>query len=357
MVFSLYLVVAISCLSPGNTVSTTMVDTLTAIGPVVISDTVSNDSDDPAIWINKSNPAESLVIGTDKGGDDGDGGLHVFSLQGKEIMEKRVSGLKRPNNVDVAYGFVLSGQPVDIAVCTERGTNSIRVFTLPGMRPVDHGGIPVFEEESLRAPMGIALYTSPEKKIYAIVGRKNGVNGSYLWQYELKDDGRGNVTGTVVRAFGAYSGKKEIESIAVDNELGYVYYSDEGVGVRKYHAHPDRPDKELSLFATEGFTEDHEGISIYKTGKASGYIIVSDQGADKFHIFTREGSRISPHDHQLLRIVKVSAHQSDGSEVTSFPLPGFPEGLFVAMSDDKTFHFYDWGSMIGREQMVLDSGR
>ncbi len=48
------------------------------------------------------------------------------------------------------------------------------------------------------------------------------------------------VKGTLVRKFGLFSGKKEIESIAVDDALGYVYYSDEGYGVRKYYADPSK---------------------------------------------------------------------------------------------------------------------
>ena len=32
----------------------------------------------------------------------------------------------------------------------------------------------------------------------------------------------------------------------------------------------------------------------------------------------------------------------DGSEVTAEALPGFPGGLFVAMSTDRTFHYYAW---------------
>ena len=48
--------------------------------------------------------------------------------------------------------------------------------------------------------------------------------------YRLTDAGNGTVGATRVRAFGAYSGKKEIEAIAVDQQLGFVYYSDETVG-------------------------------------------------------------------------------------------------------------------------------
>lgn len=89
---------------------------------------------------------------------------------------------------------------------------------------------------------------------------------------------------TLVRKFGTWSGKKEIESVAVDDELGFIYYSDEGVGVRKYAADPE------------------------------------------------------------LRVVKVAAHFSAGSDV---PLNAqFPHGMFVAMSDNKTFQYYRWEDML-----------
>ena len=39
----------------------------------------------------------------------------------------------------------------------------------------------------------------------------------------------------------------------------------------------------------------------------------------------------------------MAAQDSDGSDVVAVTLgPQFPGGLFVAMSDDRTFHFYDW---------------
>ncbi|WP_018628148.1 hypothetical protein [Niabella aurantiaca] len=34
----------------------------------------------------------------------------------------------------------------------------------------------------------------------------------------------GNITATLVRKFGKYNGRKEIESIVVDNELGVVWW-------------------------------------------------------------------------------------------------------------------------------------
>lgn len=324
------------------------------IKPAFITEKVSADSDDPAIWVNKADPAKSLVIGTDK---DANGGLYVFDLEGKIIASKVVHNLQRPNNVDLAYGLMLGGKPTDIAITTERITHKLRIFSLPDMKPVDNGGIPVFEGETgfeYRDLMGIAIYTAPDQKMYAIVGRKNGPkNGGYLWQYLLGDDGTGHVKATLVRKFGEYSGKKEIESIAVDNELGYVYYSDEQTGVRQYYADPAKGNKQLTIFGTTGFIADHEGISIYKLTDSTGYIQVSDQGANRFQIFSREGTKANPFDHKLLKVVDVEARQSDGSEVVSVPLNStFKHGLFVVMSDDRTFHYYRWEDVAGKTLKV-----
>lgn len=311
--------------------------------PELVTDTVNFDTDDPAIYYNRKNPAQSFIIGTDKGGKTGQGGIYVFDLFGKNLAQKNLLGINRPNNIDVAYGLTGNGKSkFDIAVCTERNTNKIRVIKLPEMQLIDGGGIEVFDGENHRAPMGVALFTDGKThQIYAIVSRKDGPLEGYLFQYLLYADDSGIVRGKLVRKFGQYSGLKEIESIAVDNELGFVYYADETVGVRKYYAHPDSTGKELALFARMGFTEDHEGISIYKTSKKKGFILVSDQQANQFHVFKREGETFDKHKHQLFKIIKTQTHESDGSEITSYRLnQRFKKGLFVAMSNNKTFHFY-----------------
>lgn len=336
-----------SC-KPGATADTTEVK------PVIITEAVKYDTDDPAIWVNKADPAKSLVIGTDK---DADGALYVYDLQGKIIADKVVRGLKRPNNVDLAYGLMLNGKPTDIAITTERITHKLRIYSLPDMKPVDNGGIDMFVGETgyeFRDLMGISIYTAKDGKMYAIVGRKSGPKtGGYIWQYLLGDDGKGNVKATLVRKFGEYSGKKEIEAIAVDNELGYIYYSDEQVGVRQYYADPEKGNKQLSIFGTTGFAADHEGISIYKLTDSTGYILVSDQGANRFQIFSREGTKQNPFEHKLQKVVNVAARESDGSDVVNVPLNDtFKHGLFVVMSTDKTFHYYRWEDIAGKELKV-----
>nr|WP_199001539.1 phytase [Flavobacterium sp. ASV13] len=310
-----------------------------AVKPTIVTQALPHDTDDPSIWIHPTDPSKSIIVGTDK---DTDGALYAFDLKGKIIAKSEV--LKRPNNVDIAYGLVIDGKKTDIAVTTERESNKIRIFSLPDLKAIDNGGISVFDGEELRDPMGIALYTrASDKKIFAIVGRKSGPSGSYLWQYELSGNGK-FATAKVVRKFGAYSGKKEIEAIAVDNELGTVLYCDEQFGIRKYKADPALNDnKELAIFGKTGFKADNEGIAIYKKTDSTGYILVSNQQANTFMVYPREGAKGNPNDYPLLAEIPTSTIECDGADATSINLGGsFKNGLFVAMSNGMTFHYYAW---------------
>lgn len=315
-----------------------------AIQPIVVTEQTVFDTDDPAIWINKKEASKSLVIGTDK---ENGGGLYAYDLNGK-IVHKFVD-MARPNNVDIAYDFPYQNQKIDVAVVTERNANAIRIFKLPELTPIDGGGLKVFEGETTEEynePMGIALYEGKEggtTVFYAIVGRKNGPAEDYLWQYAYETRADGKVELQLVRKFGAYSGKKEIEAIAVDQELGYVYYSDEVAGVRKYYADPAKGDRELAFFAQSDAKRDHEGIAIYKKDATTGYLVVSNQQDNSILIYPREGEANNPHEHRLITTIPVSAIECDGLEITSRELdPRFPQGMLVMMSNGKVFHYYDW---------------
>ena len=95
--------------------------------------------------------------------------------------------------------------------------------------------------------MGIALYKRPrDGAVFAIVAPKTGAASDYLWQYRLQANRRGpsfcgtRATLRAVQPKGTEPDETgEIEAVVVDDALGYVYYSDEQHGIRKYHADPD----------------------------------------------------------------------------------------------------------------------
>src|SRR5687767_5034960 len=252
--------------------------------PVVITDPVGQDPDDPAIWVHPSAPERSLILGTDKTAAP-QGGLYVFGMDGK--VRQKITGLDRPNNVDIEYGLLVGGQSTDIAVVTERYKNRLRIFRV---RPDGTGisdissrdGPTVFQGQpgEAAAPMGVTLYRRAlDGAIFAIVGRKTGPRDGYLWQYRLEDDGTGKVRAIKVREFGGFSGTGEIEAVAADDALGYVYYADEGNGIHKWHADPDHPEagRELAHFGRDGFKADREGIAIYTRSDKTGFIVCTDQ--------------------------------------------------------------------------------
>lgn len=314
------------------------------IAPDVITERTLNDTDDPAIWVNPKNPTESIVFGTDK---KTNGGVYAFGLDGKIIAQKSITNIKRPNNVDVEYGFKLNDSTTtDILAFTEREKQQIRVFSVPDMKPLDGGGFPVFTDEPQlenRLPMGIALYKSPkDQKIYAIVGRKTGPAKGYLYQYALQADSVG-VMAHLVRKFGSFSGKKEIEAIAVDDAAGLVYYSDEGVCIKKYAADPNAGDVELACFGGDKFAEDIEGIALANYPNGKGYIIVSDQQRGRFNVFSKA-------DNTFIKALDLTTQETDGCDAVTVPMgPAFPHGLFAAMNNGRNFYFYDL-DRLGLEQ-------
>jgi 3-phytase len=318
---------------------------------------VASDPDDPAIWTHSEDLTKSLVFGTNKSPAPS-GALVVFGLDGR--VRQVIDRIDRPNNVDVEYGMNAGGESIDLVVLTERLKRRLRVFRVnPDQGMVSdvssEGELPVFAGQTGEsgAPMGIAVYKRPrDGAVFAIVGRKEGPLTGYLWQYRLEDDGSGKVKAAKVREFGKFSGKGEIEAITVDDELGYVYYADEGDGIHKWHADPDHPQAgaELAHFGRADFRGDREGIAIYALASGAGYIICTDQlnGNSEYRVFRREGKHGNPHDHsEVVAVFRGGADSTDGLEATSTSLgPRFPSGILVAMNaSGRNFLVYDWADI------------
>jgi 3-phytase len=315
--------------------------TLTEIKPDFITQKTINDTDDPAIWVNPENPSESIIFGTDK---ETNGGVYAFDLEGKIIENKTIRNINRPNNVDLAYDFKINDSvSTAILAFAERERQQIRIYSVPEMKPLDNGGIKVFTDEAkhnLRQPMGISFYHSPSsKKMYVIVGRKEGPKQGYLYQYELQSINN-QIKAILVRKFGNFSAKKEIEAIAVDAENGFIYYSDEEFGVRKYYAEPSKGNQELAIIGQDKFLTDIEGIGIAKTSEKGGYIMISDQQRGLFNVFDRETNK-------FIKAIDLTTVETDGCDVTTANLGvKFPRGIFVAMNDSKEFYVYDFNKIL-----------
>jgi 3-phytase len=343
-----------------NTAAADRSEAAGVLQPALATEAVTDDPDDPAIWIDAADPARSLILGTNKVAAPG-GAVVVFGLDGR--VRQTIAGIDRPNNVDVEYGFRHRGVAIDIAVVTERLQHRLRVFRIDGAaaRIEEIGVVPVLEGETgeRREPMGIALYRRPgDGVIFAIVAPKTGGATDYLWQYRLSSDDDGHVRGEFVRRFGAFSGRGpepgeagEIEAVAVDDALGYVYYADERHGIHKWHADPAHAEasRELAVFGLEGYQGDREGLAVYGGPDGRGFVVSVDQverGAS-LKVYRREGEAGDPHRHELVATVPTASDETDGLEATLASLPRFPAGIVVMMnSGPKNFLIYDWNRVV-----------
>ncbi len=286
-------------------------------------------ADDPALWIHPTQPELSLVIGTDKGG-----GLATYDLEGRLVQYIEMT---KPNNVDLRYGFPLAGRAVDIAAVSERGDDSIVVFAVdPETRllarvtptPVAAG----FEI------YGLCMYHSAVSgRYYVFANAKSGEMG----QWELQDDGEGNVTGRLVRSFHVGT---QVEGCVADDELGWLYVGEESVALWKRPAEPDAdPEEEgpsrsvVDLPQPRGaFVPDIEGLALYTSPDGAGFLIASSQGDSTFAVYRREG------DNAYVGSFRIGAGDAidavsgtDGIEATPRALGArFPSGVFIAQDDE-----------------------
>ena len=307
-------------------------------------------ADDPAIWLHPTDPAKSLIIGTDKRG-----GMHVYDMDGKDLQ--LVSDGCRPDNVDVLYGFRLGDGVVDLAVASVRASKSsgVKVWRIdPAARRLTDvtagGALPVF---SGTVPYGVCTYRSAKTgKGYFFVNNKAG----RIEQHELQDAGAGMVKAVQVRRLRVGS---VTEGCVADDELGWVYFAEEGVGIWRFAAEPDGgvEGKLVAKVRDHGLTADVEGLTIYCASGGKGYLIASSQGSNTFLVYTRRDNRyLLTIDPKGGRIDDV--RDTDGIAVTNRPTSKqFPAGLLIVQDGSnaggkQNFKLYDWRDIAGKRLRV-----
>lgn len=296
-------------------------DLMEIVAATVETDPVPNGgdaADDPAIWIHPTDPAQSIIIGTNK-----QGGLAVYDLAGKQIQYLPDGKM---NNVDIRDGFKLGGQSVAIVTASNRSDNSIAIYKVnPQTRMLEKAAARVIKQDI--AVYGMCMYRSAKTgKLYYFGNGKSGE----VEQYELFDSG-GKVDARKVRSFKLGS---TVEGCVADDELGHFYISEESVGIWKYGAEPDAGTNrsQVGKAGDGNLLADVEGLTIAYGKDGAGYLIASSQGNHSFVVYRREGNN------EFVRKFRVAegsgidgAEETDGIDVTTANLgPAFPHGLFVA---------------------------
>jgi myo-inositol-hexaphosphate 3-phosphohydrolase len=307
-------------------------------------------ADDPAIWIHPTDPSLSTIIGTDK-----DGGILVYNLAGQQLQYRPDGEI---NNVDLRYNFPLGGQRVALVAATNQTNDSIAVYRVdPTTRQLEN-----VAARTLSAGVslyGFCMYHSPiSGKYYAFATQPSGG----VLQWELFDNGSGKVDMRQVRSLAIAS---QSEGCVADDELGYLYVSEELVGIWKYGAEPDSgaARTQVDVVGAGGnLTADIEGLTIYYAS-GGGYLLASSQGNSEYVVYRREAGNAYLKTFAIVAgngIDKVSS--TDGIDVTNAGLgSAFPQGVFVAQDNrndvgNQNFKLVPWQSIAntGAPALTID---
>lgn len=343
------------------------------------------DADDPAFWLDPGDAARSLVIATAK-----NSGLRVYNLAGQELQSYLTPGkvdnvASRLNNVDVQYGFKLAdGSRADLAVFTDRGQDTLRIFRIDGSASTPLTEITQYSRLFPSQPItnqatgyGLTLWRdAAADKLYALVAQRGGsaagdLKGHSVAQFELVAQANGTVGTQLVRTWNlptSFQGQSltsgdfspQSEGMVVDQQTGMLYVGQEDVGVwgidLRSGSLGSQPLALTSTFnAGSPLTADVEGLAIRYGANGSGVILASSQGDSTFAAFDRK-------TFAYLGSFTVgggttdAVEHSDGADVTSFALPGYAEGLFVTQDGENrnaagqlqgtNFKYVSWSDIV-----------
>ena len=303
--------------------------TVTAAVETAPVDDPCDAADDPAIWVNEADPAESLIVGSNKVR-----GLLVFDLDG-QVVSRLDSG--RINNVDLRAGIRVGAEETIVVAGTNRTTMTLDILALdpetgqlsPLGQPIDPG----FADD----PYGLCLYHSAASgDLYVFANGQDGAVG----QWRLDADGRGGLTGVRVRDWAVAS---QPEGCVADDANGWLFIGEEEAGIWRFDAEPtaatDRPVvvDTTGLGAAGGgrLAADVEGLALYAPpggGSRDGFLVASSQGNHTYVVY----DRAPPHAYRgTFRIAGEGAvdgaEETDGIDLVATPVGAdYPAGLLVA---------------------------
>jgi 3-phytase len=320
--------------------------TATALVETQPADATGDTVDDAAIWVNPTDAAASLVIGS----NHKESTVEVYDLSGKRLQRLETRGT---NNIDSRPGFPLGGGQVDLVGAAGGGTRSGRMTFFrvdPGTRTLSN--ITAGGSIRVSSGYGFCLYHSRVTGTYYAFG----VNpGGRVEQLELFDDG-GKVNGRVVRTIdvepepvdnpeGMRDLQDHLEGCVADDGTGRLYIGEENRGIWEYGAEPGDPatKADRTLVDSTDPKQGHiapqvEGLTIVYGPGTTGFLIASSQGDFTYNVYRRAAP------HEFLRKVAVvdgpnadGCQRTDGIDAIAAPLgPAFPRGLFVCQDNTNT---------------------
>lgn len=277
-------------------------------------------ADDPAIWVHPHDASKSLILGTDKRR-----GLAVYNLQGQQLQFLAQGKL---NNVDVRQTIVLSDGAHDMAVATNRSTNSLDIFSISADGQLS---VLLSQPVALAGLYGLCLQRRSSGELVAFVNSKDG----WYQQWLLTP------AGTVAPVLeGEFLIASQPEGCVVDDASATLYFGEESLGVWKMPADYRAADRRVLIDTVSGnnLQADVEGMAIYHH-QHQRVLIVSSQGDSSFALYNLN-------DDSYIGSVRIAANKrrridgvqdTDGVAVSSANFGGvFEHGVLVVQDGNNS---------------------
>ena len=337
--FLLVVLLATGCSKEQPAAGKLVTATVTAKAETTPVGTADDAADDPAIWRHPTDPAKSLIIGTDKRA-----GIHVYDMAGKAVG---FTASPRLNNVDLRSNVTVTGKDAVLVAASDRrdeANAAIALFTLDtvAQKLLPLASIPVGRGEAY----GMCLWQrKADGQLYAFLVLKDG----RIDQVELNTTGA-TATGKVVRQMKL---KTQSEGCVVDDRTGLLYVTEEDVGLWRFDADPAASVKATELARADGnqLSADAEGIAIMPVGADDGYLIVSSQGDNAYAVYDLKTGAYR----NRFRIGDGAidgVQETDGLELMTGDFGvTYPGGLFVTQDGDNSpetqnFKFTAWADVM-----------
>ncbi|QNM82431.1 phytase [Sphingomonas sabuli] len=270
-------------------------------------------ADDPAIWRNPADPAQSLIVATDK-----KAGLYVYGLDGQRRGFDGAGLLNNVDLLDLDDGFVLvaASDRNDIA------NAKIRLYRLDTATAalVPLGTVTGGTGEGY----GLCLDRIGPKSVDAFSVLKDGTVAQV--RIDLSDAAP---SGAIVRTLKIPT---QTEGCVVDSRTHRLFVGEEAAGIWQFDSRAEGPATGTLVARVDGqhLVADVEGLAIAADAAGTGYLIASSQGDNAYALFRL--TDLAPAGRfRIGRSAFGATEETDGIAVALGGFgPKFPGGLFVA---------------------------
>ena len=271
-------------------------------------------ADDPAIWRNPTDPAASLIVGTDK-----KAGLYVYGLDG---AKRSFIDAGRVNNVALMADVPAGADGQIVVVASDRNDVANAKFATFTLDPASGTLRPL---AILPAGSGEAYGTCLARlgaDVHAFMVAKDGS----IRQYRL--DFTATPAATLVASMKLAT---QAEGCAVDEDRARLYVGEEDRGLWRFDLRSPGTDPVL-VAPVDGkkLVADVEGVAVAPNGRGGGMLVVSSQGDNAYAVWSLGEERWLGR-FRIAAGKLGSTEETDGVDLQLGDFgPGYPGGLFIA---------------------------